>query len=226
MNTRIKRVLFNVLSSVMVVLICAMSFFALINIVFNTVYIKTEVEGFSMLPTLNTTVPTATEEGDVVYINKFRPYTNNDIVVAEYGTGYIIKRLVGKPGDKVQIKDDGLTYGLYVNDSLLYSKYKTEVSLDGKNHGTNYYFTDIYSKFFEKDQFKNYISKDGKYIELEEDEYLLIGDNWGATTDSLTLGPFSKKEIVGKVDIVVPFKENETQYLFKQILKALLFKAN
>ena len=66
MNSRTKCFLLNLLSGFIVVLICAASFFALVNIVFNSVYIKTEVEGFSMLPTLNTTVPTSTEEGDVI----------------------------------------------------------------------------------------------------------------------------------------------------------------
>ena len=228
MNSRTKCFLLNLLSGFIVVLICAASFFALVNIVFNSVYIKTEVEGFSMLPTLNTTVPTSTEEGDVIYINKFCSYTNNDIVVAKRGDSYIIKRLVGMPGDKIQIKDEGLTYGLYVNDSLLYSKPKTDVSLDGKHTGTKKYYEEKYLAFLANPNYVQYVKEDlnGKYIQLGSDNYFLLGDNWGATSDSFEMGPFNKNRIVGKVDIVVPYKVNEFPYILKQMFKALFLKAD
>ena len=78
------------------------TFFALVNIVFNFVYIKTNVRGFSMCPTLNANVLTEDQDGDKVYINPYRDYTNGDIVVAEvswWDRGYIIKRIIGMPGE-------------------------------------------------------------------------------------------------------------------------------
>ena len=131
--------------------------------------------------------------------------------------------MVGCPGDVIQIKDEGETYGLYVNNALLYSKEKT----DGDNYKTGSstsYFENNYKNFFNKSEnAKNVIINDNdeQCIKLNENEYFLMGDNWGKTTDSLSEGPFTKSAIVGKVEIVVPFGENEDSYILKTIFKML-----
>jgi len=214
MYYRTRRILSNILSGILATLIVAVGFFSVLAISLNIVYIKTSVEGFSMIPTFNLTVEKSNQSGDIIYINRFKDFNVGDVVVAEYNDKYIIKRLVGCPGDIIQIKDDGDTYGLYVNNKLLYSKEKTNGDTDKIGSSNSYYM-----------QYLNYINNNAKelnYIELGEDEYFLMGDNWGKTSDSLTSnGPFSKSDIVGKVEIVVPFGENEDSYILKTMFKML-----
>ena len=54
------------------ILIVPMIFFAILTTTLNIVYIKTNVVGFSMLPTLNETVNNPEEEGDVIYIPEYQ----------------------------------------------------------------------------------------------------------------------------------------------------------
>ena len=62
------------------------------------------------------------------------------------------------------------------------------------------------------------------YIRLNENEYFLIGDNWGRTTDSLTNGPVKQKEIIGKVELIVDVENNNpfvtTWHFLKKIFTA------
>lgn len=213
MSSRSKRIMLNITSSILTVLIMFVSFFALVNIIFNFVYIRTNVRGFSMYPTLNANVPNENLDGDVVYINKFSSYTNSDIVVADVGWwshGYIIKRLIGCPNDIVQIKDEGSQYALYVNDKILYTK--------EKNLDTNYYYSSIYLSFFERfpeNTIRNEMGE--RCIILNENEYLLMGDNWGNSTDCLAGGPAKKSDIIGRVDIIIHYGENQFRTLVNKM---------
>lgn len=213
MSSRSKRIMLNITSSILTVLIMFVSFFALVNIIFNFVYIRTNVRGFSMYPTLNANVPNENFDGDVVYINKFSGYTNSDIVVADVGwwnRGYIIKRLIGCPNDIVQIKDEGSQYALYVNDKILYTK--------EKNLDTNYYYNSIYLTFFEKFPENTIRNEMGEQcIILNENEYLLMGDNWGNSTDCLTGGPTEENDIIGRVDIIIHYGENQFRTLVNKM---------
>ncbi len=217
MSSRTKRILLNVSSAILTVLIMFVSFFALINIIFNIVFIRTNVRGNSMYPTLNANVPSNQIDGDVVYINKFSSYTNSDIVVADvswWDNGYIIKRLVGCPNDIVQIKDEGTQYVLYVNNEMLYTK--------EKNSDTDYYFNSIYMTFFEKFPANSIENDQGECcIILNDNEYLLMGDNWGNSTDCLTGGPISNNNIIGRVDIIIHYGENQFRTLVKEMWNLL-----
>lgn len=213
MSSRSKRIILNITSSILTILIMFVSFFALVNIIFNIVFIRTNVKGFSMLPTLNQNVPSEDIDGDIVYINRFSDFSDSDIVVADvdwWTSGYIIKRLVGSPNDVVQIKDEGDQYSLYVNEEILYTK--------EKNSDTNYYYNSIYLTFFEKYPQNTTINEAGeKCIKLNENEYLLMGDNWGHSTDCLTGGPAHKDEIIGRVDIIIPYGENQFRTLVSKM---------
>lgn len=59
MSSRTKRIILNITSAILTVLIIVVSFFALINIMFNIIFIRTNVRGYSMYPTLNYNVPTS-----------------------------------------------------------------------------------------------------------------------------------------------------------------------
>lgn len=226
MSYRGKRRLLNILSGITVFLIVIMSFFLMVSLVFNIVYIKTYVRGYSMLPTLNSSVNTSSEDGDTVFINKYSKYSNNDIVVAKVDwwlDGSVIKRLIGTPGDQIEIRDLGSEYGLYVNNELFYTR--------ENNDKTDTHFND-YINFINNDyehiDTSNNIgttTNGNKCIILQNDEYFLIGDNWEGSVDCLRNGPVSKSDIVGKVDIVIPTDENNSfQIIMKYMLKALFKK--
>lgn len=206
MNGYKTRILRNILSSILIVLIFVFSFIALSNICFYFSYTETNVKGFSMQPTINMNVADSTAPGDRIFINPYQKGEVNDIVVAkvDWFDSYIIKRMVGAPGDKIEIKDESTHFAVYVNDSLLYtkSKYGNNSSLY-KTGSYNYY--DMYLTFLENPKFSQYVETDGttKYIKLDENEYFLMGDNWGHTLDCLTNGPIKQENIVGKVELII-----------------------
>ena len=80
-----------------------------------------------MQPTINMNVEDSNAPGDRIFINQHEIGDVNDIVVAKVSwyENYIIKRMVGTPGDKIEIKDHDTHFTLYVNDEPLYSKEKT-----------------------------------------------------------------------------------------------------
>ena len=220
MSFRTKRILFNTISGILVSLIIPIIFASIFLFVLNFAYIQTPVEGFSMLPTFNMTVDSETTKGDIVYINKIKQLKRNTVVVAEvkWNSNPIIKRLVGLPGDKIEIKDEDNKYVLYVNDEIIYFKEKTDYSIDGIKGGTNEYFSN----------YKNYceLKENGKtYIQLGEDEYFLMGDNWGRTTDSVAHGPVKKSEIMGTVDACEEYGTHDKWFLITTSLKNI-FKFN
>ncbi len=165
-----------------------------------------------MQPTLNINMKDSNAKGDTIYINIYSSFTNDDIVVAKVNwyEHYIIKRIVGTPNDKVQIKDEGTHFGVYVNDNLLYTKVKTGSALTYPRTGSVGYYAD-YLDFLENDEFKSWVKEENgkKYIQLGENDYFLMGDNWGQTTDSISHGPVKTTEIIGKVDLILDVKEDK-----------------
>ncbi len=187
-------------------------------------YIETPVRGFSMQPTINNTMTNPEAKGDKIYINQFSGFTRNDIVVAkvDWYEHLIIKRVIGVPGDKIEIKDETTHFAVYVNDSLFYTKEKYGENQTFYKTGSIGYYSK-YLDFLKNPEFKKYVETKNEttYIRLEENEYFLIGDNWGHTTDSIEKGPILKNEIVGKVDLIVKV-DNEnpfttTWYMLKKI---------
>lgn len=179
-----------------------------------------------MQPTLNTHANSQTEDWDTIYINKFKQFSNEDIVVAKVSwySEAIIKRLIGKPGDIIEIKNTDDKYELYVNNKFVYDKEKTYKSSHGTIGGTNAYY-DKYLAFLTSDQFKKnvYEKSDGtKCIILNENEYFLMGDNWAESTDCIEHGPVKKNNIVGKVDLVISKDENKFSAFIKLIFTEIL----
>lgn len=84
---------------------------------------------------------------------------------------YYVKRVIGLPGETVQIKDSGI----YINGSLINDNYgKAPITYPG-------------------------IAKEP--ITLSEDEYFVLGDNRQSSFDSRysNIGPVSRSNIVGEV---------------------------
>lgn len=194
--------------------------FTLISILaatFNICFIRTPVKGASMYPTLNQHVE-QTGKQDIVYINRFADVHKGDIVVLDLNNhpsfgNYSIKRLIATEGDLVKILLDlsSMTFNLYVNDTVIYSKpyedgFNTHNSLNQYIENHQHDTTRII-----KDQ------NDNNCVVIKENEIFVLGDNWSISKDSSLVGPFSKKTIVGKVDIVVKPNQNE----FVQILKRI-----
>lgn len=177
-----------------------------------------------MQPTINMNLKNQNDKGDKIYINSYSTFTNNDIVVAqaEWYEHYIIKRVVGTPGDKVEIKDETTHYGVYVNDNLLYTKEKFGTNTMFLKTGTNGYFG-LYQNFLENPEFQNLVETKNAttYIRLGENDYFLMGDNWGHTTDSISKGPVKTNQILGKVELIIDIENKNpftaTWFFFKKL---------
>ncbi len=132
-----------------------------------------KVNGLSMYKTLH--------DGDIMLLNKVvykvNPIKRGDIVVASWNNEYIIKRVIGLPGDKVEFKDNTL----YVNDKKIDEKYvngKTE-DFDIKMLGAS---------------------------KVPKGYYLILGDNREDSYDSRKFGFMSKKDILGRCKVTIfPF---------------------
>lgn len=130
---------------------------------------RTTVQGISMYPTLN--------EGDSLIVDKisyqFSDPKRFDVVVFPFqyqDETYYIKRVIGLPGETVQIKEGSI----YINGQPLYEAYGQEV--------------------IEKAGLAS------EPITLGEDEYFVLGDNRNNSSDSRepSVGNVSKKNIIGK----------------------------
>ena len=136
-------------------------------------FVPIMVSGNSMVPTLN--------NGDVMILNKFKYLVNYikrfDIVVVDYENEYIIKRVIGLPGDYIEYKNDIL----YVNSKKVEENYNRE-------------FTDDFD-----------LNDLNKEI-IPNNYYLVLGDNRPISKDSRKIGLIDKKNIKGSTNFVLfPF---------------------
>lgn len=220
-----KRVLKNTLSGLLTVLILSLLFFTIINLSFNFLYVRTNVRGYSMLPTINLNVNDPDADGDTIYINEYAKLNVNDIAVAKVSwySNHIIKRVVGTPGDIVEIRDLGTEYGVFTNEILLYTRIKSDISSLGNYGGSNQYYLN-YLGFLENPDNINNIgtTKDNTpCIKLNDGEYFLMGDNWGETLDSILKGPVKENEITGKVDLIVDMNNTDKFIAIKYFIKKI-----
>ena len=182
-----------------------------------------------MKPTINMNVKSADIDGDSILINKYQKGTTNDIVVAKVDWptldgDYVIKRLVGMPGDKIEIKDHETHFSLYVNDEILYSKEKTGENSNFLKTGSIGYYAK-YISFLENPNFSRNVEIIGNstYIRLHENDYFLMGDNWGQTLDCIAEGPIKKSDIVGRVDLIVDVTNHNPFTYFNFFMKNIFF---
>ena len=136
-------------------------------------FVPIMVSGNSMVPTLN--------NGDVMILNKFNYLVNDikrfDIVVVDYENEYIIKRVIGLPGDYVEYKNDIL----YVNGKKIKEVYDREYTDDFNLNDLN-------------------IEK------ISNNYYLVLGDNRPISKDSRKIGLIDKKNIKGSTNFILfPF---------------------
>lgn len=141
---------------------------------------RTQVSGSSMETTLS--------DGDNLLVDKityrFSEPKRFDIIVFpfQYDTDtYYIKRIIGMPGETVQIDYDG---NIYINGSLLKESYGREVI---QNPG-----------------------RADEPITLGKDEYFVMGDNRNNSSDSRnpSVGNIHRKDIIGRAWVRIwPFSK-------------------
>ncbi len=147
--------------------------------VVGTIYVK----GSSMEPNFH--------HGDFLLMNKLDVSLSTpsygDIVICQlHEDGYdenIIKRVIGVPGDEVNLVLEGNAYALYLNGEKIEEPYIAEPMYSA---GTmEYPYT------------------------VPEDSFFVMGDNRNASTDSRkdTVGAIEKKDIKGKIVMrLYPFR--------------------
>ena len=145
------------------------------------------VKGSSMEPNFN--------HGDFVFINKLSTAVGSpdygDVVICKLdeGAGYenIIKRVIGLPGDEIDIvenDDDEDVYDLYVNGEYIEEDFLGEPMMTDGN--IEYPF------------------------EVPENSYFVMGDNRNESLDSRreSVGAIHKDDLMGKVVLrLYPFSE-------------------
>ena len=133
---------------------------------------RTEVEGASMEATLS--------EGDNLIVDKityrFSDPKRFDIIVFPFRyqeNTYYIKRIIGLPGETVQIDDDG---NIYIDGELLQESFGREVIRPET------------------------VGIASEPVVLGDDEYFVMGDNRNNSTDSRTeiVGNIQRSEIIGR----------------------------
>ena len=133
---------------------------------------RTEVSQSSMESTLSS--------GDQLFVDKlsyrFREPQRFDIIVFPLrgaADTYYIKRIIGLPGETVQIDQDG---SIYIDGERLEESYGREV-IDPQHLGLA-----------------------AEPIQLDEDEYFVMGDNRNNSTDSrsVSVGNIRRDELIGR----------------------------
>jgi len=141
----------------------------IILFIINFVFSVTQVVGNSMHPTL--------KDGEVLILNKFKyrffDVKREDIISLKYAdTKYLIKRIIGLPGENVEIRDNKL----YINGNLYLEDYLS---------------SDL--------NYEDFSLSDLNYDKIPDDMYLVLGDNREESLDSRKIGLIKKEDINGKI---------------------------
>ena len=166
-----------------------------LSILFNVFIQRVQVSGHSMDPTLKT--------NEKLFAIKHIPIDRFDIVVAKEKTDdeniFIIKRVIGLPGDTVEYKKDQL----YVNGKKMNEPYLDSFKEKLKDGSLIDYFTKINSNYANFDFNTDYLTVDSSgndtfKVTLKSEEYFLLGDDRPISKDSRAVGPIKKSDIISK----------------------------
>lgn len=131
-----------------------------------------QVQGVSMVPTI--------ADKTTLLLHPGKPIERFDIVVFKEGGRYVLKRMVGLPGDDVTVMDGKL----FINGEL---------------YPEPYLHAD-YCQTFDDHDFK---------VHVPEGEYFALGDNRDGSFDSRNAGTVQKDQIVGTAILRLPFLDGE-----------------
>lgn len=103
-------------------------------------------------------------------------YTNGDIVAFYYDNKILAKRVIGEPGDWIDIDDEG---NIFVNNKCVEEPYLLEKALGNCDIDLPY--------------------------QVPEDSYFLVGDNRAESIDSRNkaMGSIKSEKIIGRLTLVV-----------------------
>ncbi|SFJ39794.1 MULTISPECIES: signal peptidase I [unclassified Bacillus (in: firmicutes)] len=153
---------------------CVIAFFMKVFVFF-----PTTVQGASMQPTLH--------EGDKVIVNKLAKqidsYDYGDVIVVKTDN-YYVKRIIGLPGDTIEMKNDQL----YINSQLQKEPYLEK----NKKHAK---------------QLMMNLTEDFGPMKIPNNKIFVMGDNRLVSRDSRNgLGFIDKDDVLGSlVSIYYPF---------------------
>lgn len=192
---------------------------AIALIIFSTSTIECEVTGSSMKPTYNM------EKGknDYVYVNKYdNEYDYCDVIVVYTDNEPLIKRIVGLPGDIIDIVKVNGVYMLERNGEIVEENYIFDngafCELEERN-GMN----ETVVRFDEyKNNNKILLNKDGKLV-IREDEVFALGDNRKVSSDSSERGAFKIDDIAGIVERDRFHDESIIDFYYDYILNGEFF---
>ena len=125
------------------------------------------VVGTSMSPTL--------KDGDCVLLVcclPWSPLARGDVVVVRDGDGKAVKRIVGLPGESIQLSEGRVI----VNGFVLHEPYLPSTMLTAA-------------------------SAKGTVFTLGEGQYFVMGDNRMESVDSRNYGPVKASNIIGAIDV-------------------------
>ncbi len=160
-----KTILKNILLTWILPIVILMTF---TFIIFKFLIFGSTVSGHSMNPTF--------KDGESVvgiYSNLVKTLDRGDIIAIEVDKDekfYLIKRIMGLPGETVQIKEGYL----YING-------------------------EIYSSDPFKEDVMSEAGLFAEEVTLKENEYFVLGDNRNNSRDSRYYGPIDYKNIIGKI---------------------------
>ena len=125
------------------------------------------MEGASMEPTIMA--------GQSLALNKFdTDYHHGDVVIFNYKTGTLVKRVAALPGETIEVKEGAI----FIN-------------------GQKLVIPSILKIHFQLDNLQSSVTRT-----LATGEYFMIGDNTAKSYDSRAFGPIKFDSILGKITIV------------------------
>ena len=157
--------------------------FIILTVVLIRTFVMTpiKVNGTSMSNTLH--------DGDTMILNKIsmrvRDIERFQIVVIKTSNSYLIKRVIGLPGETIKyvIDEDKNTASLYINGKKIEEKFISKK--------TKYLTCNIESDLCNKG------------IKIPNNHYYVMGDNRGNSIDSRIIGTVDEKDITGTTKLVI-----------------------
>ena len=208
-------------SFVLSAIICAVFLSAFVFIYTHEYY---PVVGSSMSPTINKYSDTY----NGVYVNSANKGTFQSIVVLKSPADdakTVVKRIVGLEGDKIGfVEHEGSVKLCRVKAG------ENQAELVDEPYLANF-LGNLHQKEILEDwnkECKNYVSvtynnTEYNFVEVEENEVFVLGDNRGHSTDSCSYGSVPISNIIGKVDYMVT---NNFLQFFEIVIKIITFKGS
>ena len=154
--------------------VCALIVVAAVAVLVATLWMPAlQIYGSSMTPSL--------QDGEIVLSVKDAAPETGEIIAFYYNNKVLLKRLIGLPGDKIDIAEDGT---VIVNDAELVEPYVSEIAIGECDVEFPY--------------------------QVPENRYFVLGDHRAVSIDSrsTSVGCIAEENMIGKVMVrVLPVKK-------------------